>query len=233
MNKPFTGVRGDSVAHIMQEVTDPKLAAAIISIDVPLHPAAPMRVIVGDGIRAQKIIWQFCGASPTGNTAEVVMKAWFDEAWMLKNPEHTLTRIKRAFTVMWQMAEHAKGGAEYVSRVNSGDTISTAGTPIAATLVALGHPCLGYNEHAGSTWWHFNRAAAVDLDLWMDKEIHMKLPTADLSYIKAALLNWKQLLTDIKTATHTAVQHKGRTAYIGKDDDQKTILTLEKLLYRK
>jgi hypothetical protein len=54
-----------------------------------------------------------------------------------------------------------------------------------------------------------------------------------LSYIKAALLNWKQLLHDIKTPTHTAVKHKGRTAYIGKDDDQKTILTLEKLLYRK
>jgi len=226
-------VRGDSVAHIMQEITDPKLAAAIISIDVPLHPTAPMRVIVGDGIRTQKIIWQFCGASPTGNTADIVMKAWFDESWLAKNPDHTLARIKTAFTVMWQMAEHAKGGAEYVSRASGGDTISTAGTPIAATLVALGHPCVGYSEHAGSTFWHFNRAAAVDLDLWMDKEIHIKLPTADLSYIKAALLNWKQLLTDIKTATHTAVKHKGRTAYIGKDDDQKTILTLEKLLYRK
>jgi hypothetical protein len=67
----------------------------------------------------------------------------------------------------------------------------------------------------------------------MDREIHVKLPTADLSYIKAALLNWRQLLTDLKSSSHSAVKHKGRTAYIGKDDDQKTILTLEKLLYRK
>jgi hypothetical protein len=73
----------------------------------------------------------------------------------------------------------------------------------------------------------------ADLDCWYDKEIHLKLPDADVSYIKAALLNWKQLLAEVKNITHTAVQHKGRTAYISKDDDQKTILTLEKLLYRK
>ena len=132
------------------------------------------------------------------------------------------------------MAEQAKGGAEYAQRITVGlDTIKTASTPAAATLVALGHPCKGWSHYNGSTWWHFDRAAAVDLDLWMDREIHVKLPTADLSYIKAALLNWRQLLTDLKSSSHSAVKHKGRTAYIGKDDDQKTILTLEKLLYRK
>jgi len=233
MNKPFQGVRGDSVAHITQEVTDPKLAAAIISIDVPLHPAAPLRVIAGDGIKTQKIIWQFAGASPTGNTADIVTKAWFDDSWQAKNPTHTLTRIKNAFSIMSAMAEQCKGGAEYVSRHSGGDTIKTASTPAAATIAALGHPCLGWASYSGSTWWHFDRAAAVDLDLWMDKDIHEKLPTADLSYIKAALLNWRQLLNDIRSVTHTAATHRGRTAYIGKDDDQKTILTLEKLLYRK
>jgi hypothetical protein len=233
MNKPYTGVRGDSVAHIMQEVTDPKLAATIISIDVPLHPTAPMRVIVGEGIKSQRIIWQFCGASPTGNTAEIVTKAWFDESWITKNPEHTLARIKRAFATMFAMAEQAKNGEQHFSKCSRTDTIRTASTPAAATLVALGHEFLGFTWFSNSMWWHFDRAAAVDLDLWMDREIHEKLPTADLSYIKAALLNWKQLLNDIKTPTHTAVKNKGRTAYIGKDDDQKTILTLEKLLYRK
>ena len=233
MNKPFQGVRGDSVAHIMQEITDPKLAAAIIAIDVPLMPNAPMRVIGGDGFSRPRVIWQFAGASPTGNTAGLVAKAWFDDEWVAKNSSHTLARIKHAFQVMFQMAEQAKGGSEYVSKCTHPDTIKTAGTPIAATMVALGHPCLGWTEYNGSTWWHFDRAAAVDLDLWMDKEIHLKLPSADLSYIKAALLNWKQLLHDIKTTTHTAAKHKGRTAYVGKDDDNKTILTLEKLLYRK
>ena len=233
MNKPYLGVRGDSASHIMQEVTDPKLAATIISIDVPLHPTAPMRVIVGDGIRKQKIIWQFCGASPTGNTAEMVMKAWHDDSWLAKNSDHTLAKIKQAFSTMFLMAEQAKTGADNFAKCTSSDTIRTANTPAAATLVALGHPCHGFTWFSDSMWWHFDRAASVDLDLWMDKEIHNKLPTADLSYIKAALLNWKQLLHDIKTPTHTAVKHKGRTAYIGKDDDQKTILTLEKLLYRK
>jgi len=233
MNKPFQGVRGDSVAHLAQEISDPKLAATIIAIDVPLMRDAPMRTIIGDGYSKPRVIWQFEGASPTGNTAGLVAKAWFDDDWIAKNAGHTLAKIKHAFSVMFQMAEQSKGGVEYVGKCTHGDTVSTAGTPIAATMVALGHPCLGYTEYSGSTWWHFDRAAAVDLDLWMDKEIHLKLPSADLSYIKAALLNWKQLLHDIKTTTHTAVKHKGRTAYVGKDDDQKTILTLEKLLYRK
>jgi len=233
MNKPFSGVRGDSASHIMQEVTDPKLAATIISIDVPLHPTAPMRVIVGDGIKKQRIIWQFCGSSPTGNTADIVTKAWFDDAWLAKNADHTLARIKRAFQTMFLMAEQAKTGEPHFAKCTRLDTIRTASTPAAATLVALGHQCMGFNVFSGSMWWHFDRAASVDLDLWMDREIHEKLPTADLSYIKAALLNWRQLLNEIKTPTHTAVKHKGRTAYIGKDDDQKTILTLEKLLYRK
>jgi len=233
MNRPFQGVGGDSVAHLTQEIVDPKLAATIIAIDVPLLEHAPLRTIIGDGYKSKRIIWQFNGASPTGNTAALVAKAWFDDKWLAKNESHTLARIKRAFTAMHQMAEHAKGGIEYVGKCTNNDTIKTAGTPIAATLVALGHPCLGYSHYADSIWWHFDRAAAVDLDLWMDKEIHLKLPDADLSYIKAALLNWKQLLQDIKSNTHTAVKHKNRTAYIGKDDDAKTILTLEKLLYRK
>ena len=192
-----------------------------------------MQVVVGDGIKSRRIIWQFAGASPTGNTAQIVAKAWFDDEWIAKNSKHTLARIKRAFTAMFLMAEQSKGGMRYVEECTNADTIKTAGTAIAATMVGLDHPCLGSTQYGGSTWWHFDRAAAVDLDLWMDKEIHLKLPHSDLSYIKAALLNWKQLLSDIKSVTHTAVKHKKRTAYIGKDDDQKTILTLEKLLYRK
>jgi hypothetical protein len=233
MNKPFQGVRGDSVAHITQEITDPKLAATIIAIDVPLMPLTPMRVIKGDGYSKPRVVWQFAGASPTGNTAGLVTKAWFDDEWIAKNATHTLARIKRAFTAMFLMAEQSKGGIRYTHNCTNPDTVKTAGTAIAATMVGLDHPCLGSSEYGGSTWWHFDRAAAVDLNLWMDKEIHLKLPEADLSYIKAALLNWKQLLSDIKSVTHTAVKHKNRTAYVGKDDDQKTILTLEKLLYRK
>ncbi|NBW20954.1 MAG: hypothetical protein EBR82_74635 [Caulobacteraceae bacterium] len=233
MNTPLSSIRGAAIAHVTSEISDPQLAATIIAIDIPLHQTAPMQVVVGDGIKSRRIIWQFAGASPTGNTAQIVAKAWFDDEWIAKNSKHTLARIKRAFTAMFLMAEQSKGGMRYVEECTNADTIKTAGTAIAATMVGLDHPCLGSTQYGGSTWWHFDRAAAVDLDLWMDKEIHLKLPHSDLSYIKAALLNWKQLLSDIKSVTHTAVKHKKRTAYIGKDDDQKTILTLEKLLYRK
>lgn len=233
MNTPLSAIRGASIAHVTSEISDPQLAATIIAIDVPLHKAAPMQVIVGDGVKSRRIIWQFAGASPTGNTAQIVAKAWHDPEWIEKNQNHTLAKIKKAFAAMMMMARQAKGGDAYCGKNTNEDTIKTAGTAIAATLVAIGHPCLGWSSYSESIWWHFDRAAAVDLDLWMDKEIHLKLPTADLSYVKAALLNWKQLLADIKSSTHTAVKHKGRTAYIGKDDDQKTILTLEKLLYKK
>jgi hypothetical protein len=233
MNTPLSSIRGSAIAHVTSEISDPQLAATIIAIDIPLHQAAPMQVVVGDGIKSRRIIWQFAGASPTGNTAQIVAKAWHDDEWIAKNATHTLAKIKRAFAAMFLMAQQSKGGMRYVKECTNEDTIKTAGTAIAATMVGLDHPCLGSTQYCGSTWWHFDRAAAVDLDLWMDKEIHLKLPDADLSYIKAALLNWKQLLSDINSVTHTAVKHKNRTAYVGKDDDQKTILTLEKLLYKK
>jgi hypothetical protein len=233
MNKPFQGKPGDAVSHVASKVLDPQLAATIIAIDVPLHAAAPMQNVSGDDIKGVRIVWQFLGASPTGNTAEMVTKAWHDEKWIAANATHTLAKIKLAFRTMRAMAEQSRGHGEYVGPCKHPDTIKTASTPAAATLVALGHPCLGSHDYNGSTWWNFDRAAAVDLDLWMDRNIHEKLPTADLSYIKAALLNWKQLMEDARTITHTVVKHKGRTAYVGKDDDTKTILTLEKLLYKK
>ena len=142
-------------------------------------------------------------------------------------------KIKKGFTAMMMMARQAKGGDLYCSKNTNDDTIKTAGTAAAATLVAVGHPCLGWSMHGECVWWHFDRAAANDLNMWMDREIHLKLPTEDLCYVKCALLNWRQLMADIKSTTHTAVKHGHKTAYIGRDDDQKTILTLEKLLYKK
>jgi hypothetical protein len=233
MNTPLNAMRGKSIAHVTSEISDPQLAATIIAIDIPLHQVAPMQVVVGDGIKSRRIIWQFAGASPTGNTAQIVAKAWHDLDWIEKNQNHTLAKIKKGFTAMMMMARQSKGGDLYCSKNTNDDTIKTAGTAAAATLVAIGHACHGWSHYSDCVWWHFDRTAATDLNLWMDKEIHIKLPTEDLSYVKAALLNWKQLLSDIKTTTHTAVKHRNRTAYIGKDDDQKTILTLEKLLYKK
>ena len=192
-----------------------------------------MQVVVGDGIKSRRIIWQFAGASPTGNTAQIVAKAWHDLDWIEKNQNHTLAKIKKGFTAMMMMARQAKGGDLYCSKNTHDDTIKTAGTAAAATLVAVGHPCLGWSMHGECVWWHFDRAAANDLNMWMDREIHLKLPTEDLCYVKCALLNWRQLMADIKSTTHTAVKHGHKTAYIGRDDDQKTILTLEKLLYKK
>lgn len=229
----FLGKKGESLSHLTMQTTNPQIAATIIAIDVPLLKSAPMKNFVGDGLKAPRITWHFAGASPTGNTASMVIDAWYSDAWLQANPTHTVAKIKRAFEAMKALAQQAKGRDVYVDRCMFSDTICTASTPQAATMIALGHPCFGYTLHAGSYFWHFNRTADADMALWEDKLIHEKLPSEDLSYIKTALLNWRQLLTDIKIPTHTAVQHGRRTAYVGRDDDAKAQSQIEKLLYRK
>lgn len=231
--KIFTGKTGDAISHIKSETSNPQLAAAIIAIDVPLLKTAPMNSFVGDGIKGTLTTWQFYGASPTGNTADMVIKVWHDDKWLEANASHTVAKIKIAFDAMYQLSRQAQGRGDYFQKCELADTVYTASTIQAATMIALGHVCLGYKVHASSYFWQFAQSAAVDMDLWADKLIHEKLPAADLSYIKVALLNWKQLISDIKTATHTAVKHGKRTAYIGRDDDAKAQSQIEKLLYRK
>lgn len=231
--KNFTGKTGDAVSHVKSETSNPQLAAAIIAIDVPLLKTAPMSSFVGDGIKGKLVTWQFFGASPTGNTADMVIKAWHDDQWLKANASHTVAKIKVAFDAMHNLSRQAQGRGDYMPKCEIADTVFTASTPQAATMIALGHICQGYKLHAGSHFWQFPQSASVDMDLWTDHFIHDKLPTADLSYIKVALLNWKQLISDIKSPTHTAVKHGKRTAYIGRDDDAKTQSQIEKLLYRK
>lgn len=211
-----------------------QLAATAIALDIPLSKSNPYTTAAGHGIKDKRIIFHFEGNSPEGNSFTVVAKAWQDEKWLSDNPNHELSAIKYAFEVLRSMANHAKGIAPYVGKKPLGISSYTASTAAAATLVALGHPCIGYVAHMGSIFWHFNTCAQADLALWEDRDIHLKLPNSKLAYIKCALLNWKDLVDFSKSeATYQAVKHNGKTAYVSKNDDKNTINILDKLLHAK
>lgn len=226
MNKPrFETLDG--------QTSNAKIAAAAIALDVPLLQEKPWTVAAGDGINGVRVIWHFKGASPDGNTIAAVANAWKSDEWLAKNPNHEVTRIKLAFDELHRLSDTAKGAARHYDAILPRDTISNASTAMAATLIALGHPCKGYTRGNACLFWHFDRAAASDMALWEDHNLHLKLPTTMISYIKCALLNWRVLLTDCAKPELIAVKHGTRTAFVDKNVDQKTQITLEKLLYRK
>ena len=215
------------------KTSNAKIAATAIALDVPLLQDNPWSIVAGDGIKGTRVVWNFRGKSEDGNSIADVTNAWQSDAWLTKHPNHEITRIKVAFDALTKLADTAKGQAHYYDLIIPRDTICNASTAMAATLIALGHPCRGYTRGNACVFWHFDRAAASDMALWLDHDLHAKLPNVDISYIKCALLNWKILLNECKSPQYIAVQHGTRTAYVGKGADSKTQQTLEKLLYRK
>jgi hypothetical protein len=226
MNKPrFETLDG--------QTSNAKIAATAIALDVPLLADKPWTIAVGDGINGVRAIWNFHGASPDGNSIGAINTAWNDEKWLASNPKHEVTVIKKAFGELAKLADTARGIAHHYDQIQPRDTIYTASSAMAATMISLGHPCQGYTKGHDSIFWRFDRAAASDMALWADHDLHVKLPTIMISYVKCALLNWKILLDACRNPGITAVKHGTRTAFVGKNDDQKTQLLLEKLLYRK
>jgi hypothetical protein len=225
MKKSFEALDGNT--------TNCKVAATAIALDIPLDVDRPCTIASGDGISGTRVVWHFSGPSKDGNTIGAVIKAWSDHGWQARNPDHEVTRIKLAFEEMTSMAAVAKTGAGKYSKCVASDKISHTSTALAATMVAIGHPCLGFNRNDFTVHWHFNRAAAADFSLWLDPLIHEKLPEAKISYIKCALLNWKELITEANSPQLTAVKHGARTAFVGKNDSAQTQSILEKLLFRK
>jgi hypothetical protein len=227
-------IQGHAMHQHAGDTKNLQLAATAISLDVPLDKNRPYTSVIGDGFGDKRMVWHFSGASPDGNTIKAVTNAWNDAKYLLANPNSEVSKCKEAFNYLVEMSEVAKGKASFLQVNRELDTIYTASTAAAAALRALGHPCYGYTKHSASYFWHFNRAAASDLALWGDKDLHVKLPDMMLSYIKCALLNWKTLVQiSFEQAEYYAVKHGQRTAFVNKNDNEKIQLELERLLYRK
>ena len=213
------------------EVSNPQLAATIYAFDVPLRPENPFTTSAGDGLRAVRVIWNFHQPDPAGNAPEVIVQRWNDKVWLDRNPADPLTICRRAFEnfgMLKEMIEHGRGLAYH-----SGPCAAVTNTRMAAVLLALGHPLLGWRRNPQVTTWCFHQAAAADAALYHDQRLYERLPDAAISYAKAAILGHEAMVAAIKDIQFARVQHKGRTAMIGRDMPADKLSKLEQILYRK
>jgi len=227
MFKPFEIQAVDGLAT---DIENPRLAATIVAFDVPLYPENPYSTQFGDGLVSTRVTWHFKGASPLGLTAQIIAERWHDEAWMAANPKDPLAICRSAFGWMdhFQLAMKSNSGFSYCP----GAATRITNTRKAAVMAAIGNQVIGWQRNDRVTTWCFHEATATDAALF-DGDIYALLPTAPISYAKGAILGHEMMVKAIKDIQFARVQHKGRTAIIGKDIPQSKLDQLEKILYRK
>ena len=87
------------------ETTNTKLAAALSAVGIPLHSKTPVRRITGG--KGDQVAYFFFSVSPCGQYhTEELMKAWDDEAWHLKNPDHPFAYLRVAFQNMERLRDY-------------------------------------------------------------------------------------------------------------------------------
>jgi hypothetical protein len=216
------------------ETKDTELAATIAAFDVPLCDTEPYTVQAGDGIRGKRVTWHFKQAAPNGIRAMSLASFWHDNDWHAANSDNAFARCRRAFKTRRDLIDQIRGGPQTLSMFSKATpSIYTASIAQAATLEALGHPLLGWT--CSSEWWHwhFPQAAASDAALYDKPTLHLDLPDADISYVRAALINYSWMLKWIADIIQARVTHRGRVALIGVDAPKREVEIIEKLLYRK
>ncbi len=219
-----------TVDGLVTDVSNIQLAATIVAFDVPLHPSNPFSTQAGDGLVAPRVTWHFSGASPLGDTAENIGERWTNEQWIALNPNHPLAICRATFRWMATFMDAIKSGQGF--SFYHGAAVRITNTRKAAVMAALGHPVIGWQRNDKVTTWCFHEAAASDAALF-DGDIYTHLPTAAISYAKGAILGHEMMVKTVKDIQFARVEHKGRTAIIGKDISQKKLDQLEKILYRK
>jgi len=225
--KPFSLSTVDGLATNVENI---RLAATIVAFDVPLYPENPFSTQAGDGLTAPRVTWHFKGPSPYGHTASSIATRWNDEAWMAANGKDPLAICRSTFAWMDSLHHAIKTNSGF--SFYGGPAIRITNTRKAAVLAALDHPIIGWQRNDMVTTWCFHEAAATDAVLF-DRNIYAELPTAAISYAKGAILGHQMMIAAIKDIQFARVQHKGRTAIIGKDISQSKLDQLEKILYRK
>jgi len=97
----------------------------------------------------------------------------------------------------------------------------------------MGHPLKGWKRNPQVTTWCFDEAAAADCALYDDPDLYDKLPESTISYTKAAVLGHLGMSEASKQVMQASIEHKGRTALIGRDCTPSQIESIEKILFRK
>ena len=214
-----------------ETVDNLQLAATIYAFDVPLHEANPFSVQAGDGIKGKRIVWHFKQGDKAGNSPKRIAEKWHDLAWIEAHQDHPLAVCKRAFDWVAQLKTMMNQGRGL--DIHHGPATRVTNTRQAAVLAALGHPLKGWQRNPQVTTWCFDEAAAVDAALYDDGGLYDKLPDAAISYARGAVLGHLGMIQASKEILQARVEHRGRSALIGRNCDPKAIETIEKLLYRK
>jgi hypothetical protein len=230
--KPF---RVCAIGNVSSNTRNTQLAATIAAFDVPLKWPEPYTVQAGDGIEGIRVTWHFAESAPNGTQTKAMIVAWNDDEWLAANAEHPLAMARRAFRNYREMIEHVRGGPPVCPPLSSTELMThwTGDTRKAACMEAIGHPMVGYSRSEDWLRWHFRQAAAADLALYDQPDLHLQLPTSSIAYVRASLVNYAEMLKWIKTAQMIRVEHHGRIAVVGVNASKKWVDTLEKLLYRK
>ena len=216
--------------------TNTRAAATLTALDIPLDKERTFTSARGDGIQGMKITWHFAEKCPKGNSSALMLKAWSDPQWESEHPDCPLVNCKKAFLRSADLTLFAKGKfALKLPGPAAGYLLETQNAKKSAAMERLGHKIIGTRLIDGKWRFQFHPAAASDFALWDDPKTHVRLPDALISYLWCAFDNHRVMVDVIKQqgAQFAAVQHNGRTAFVGKDMDQKAINGLEKLLYRR
>jgi hypothetical protein len=208
-----------------------RLAATICAMDVPLQEGHECSVTVGDGISDSRVTWHFQPSGAGGISAKDIIKKWFDEKWRAENPNHPVSIIRKAFAVLSDLNAAASQRRGYT--VQNGPGIGTPSTRKAAILVALGHPVIGWRWSGDACFWRFNECAAADAAMLEDPKLYDRLPTAAISYARAALFGHEAMVEVARRVTGYRIQHKGRIAIVSKELQKSQLDQIEKLLYRR
>jgi hypothetical protein len=226
----FVGITGEAGA-----TTDTRLAAALYALDVPLDTHRTLTTMAGDGIRGVRVTWHFAEASPSGDSSAKMIKAWDDREWAKAHPECPLVNIKQAFIGYADIARGMKEGT-LECFAPPGPFIETQDARMAACMVRLGHPITGIAYADGKYRFRFPQAAATDFEIWTTiNPARTKHPDTLLHVLWCAFDCHYRMVGFIKNSgpQFATVNHRGRTAMVGRDMEKSQIDQLEKLLYRR
>lgn len=92
------------------ETTNTELAAALGAVGIPLRPGAEgIKLIAGDRGDRHCFFFQAQSACGLYQTNELI-KAWNDDEWHRKHPEHPFAYIKMAFRSKSRLTDYVKKG---------------------------------------------------------------------------------------------------------------------------
>jgi hypothetical protein len=225
MRYEFNPINGDSENN----VDNLQHAATICAHDVPMMEGTPYTVQTGDGIKRSRVIFHFKAAAPNGLTPREIIERTKSPVWLKENPNHSIAVCKRAFDAFYLIKGFIKGTRVISEGIN---TVQMGNTRFAAVMVAMGH-FMTQTRHGEKYVWHFPESAGIDSDLLHMPDLYDRQPSLPISFAKAAIMGHAEMLNLLKSPTHYNIQHKGRTAIIGRHAPQNQINIIDKLLYRK